>query len=290
MCRQGGYYDQAVFLARKHEEHEIVVDVLIEDSKKYDEALDYIWRLNPDLAYPNLMKYATVLLEHCPKDATQIFIDYYTGHYRPKKDLPLITSTTSQSGGGIGFSNITSYIPLAYRQGQSTPATVENQSNQGNGTEPSDAAQSEPLLEYDAPKPRTAFSAFVDHPNEFVEFLEACLKQQHIEEFDKVDLYTALFEMYLEVASRQAGSEKREWENKARNLINSSSVKNLSEPGEESETNVSRHQLTHRMSYFSPIFHHMKMELFWCASEKACVLTSSDLTHLPKTLLALSKL
>jgi tetratricopeptide (TPR) repeat protein len=48
MCRQGGYYDQAVYLATKHGEHEIVVDILIEDSKKYDEALKYICRLHPE--------------------------------------------------------------------------------------------------------------------------------------------------------------------------------------------------------------------------------------------------
>lgn len=47
MCRQGGYFDQAAFLARKHNEHEIVVDILIEDSKLYAEALAYIWRLEP---------------------------------------------------------------------------------------------------------------------------------------------------------------------------------------------------------------------------------------------------
>lgn len=47
MCRQGGYFDQAAYLARKHEEHELVVDILIEDSKKYAEALAYIWRLEP---------------------------------------------------------------------------------------------------------------------------------------------------------------------------------------------------------------------------------------------------
>lgn len=49
MCRQGGYYDQAAYLARKHDQHELVVDVLIEDSKKYEEALAYIWRLEPTL-------------------------------------------------------------------------------------------------------------------------------------------------------------------------------------------------------------------------------------------------
>lgn len=47
MCRQGGYYDQAAYLARKHNEHELVVDILIEDSKLYAEALAYVWRLEP---------------------------------------------------------------------------------------------------------------------------------------------------------------------------------------------------------------------------------------------------
>lgn len=46
MCRQGGYYDQAAYLATKHGEHELVVDILVEDSKDYAAALDYIWRLD----------------------------------------------------------------------------------------------------------------------------------------------------------------------------------------------------------------------------------------------------
>lgn len=48
MCRQGGYYEQAAYLATKHNEHELVVDILIEDSKMYREALEYIWRLEAD--------------------------------------------------------------------------------------------------------------------------------------------------------------------------------------------------------------------------------------------------
>ena len=48
MCRQGGYYEQAAYLATKHREHELVVDILIEDSKKYHEALLFIWRLEPE--------------------------------------------------------------------------------------------------------------------------------------------------------------------------------------------------------------------------------------------------
>jgi len=48
MCRQGGYYEQAAYLATKHGEHELVVDILIEDSKRYAEALQYIWHLEPE--------------------------------------------------------------------------------------------------------------------------------------------------------------------------------------------------------------------------------------------------
>jgi vacuolar protein sorting-associated protein 11 len=48
MCRQGGYYEQAAYLAQKHGEMDLVVDVLIEDSKKYADALDYIWHLPPE--------------------------------------------------------------------------------------------------------------------------------------------------------------------------------------------------------------------------------------------------
>lgn len=49
MCRQGGYFEQAAYLAKKHGETELVVDILIEDSKNYSEALEYIWRQDPDI-------------------------------------------------------------------------------------------------------------------------------------------------------------------------------------------------------------------------------------------------
>ena len=48
MCRQGGYYEQAAYLADKHGETDLVVDILIEDSKRYQEALDFIWHLDPE--------------------------------------------------------------------------------------------------------------------------------------------------------------------------------------------------------------------------------------------------
>ena len=226
MCRQGGYFDQAVFLAKKNQEHELVIDILIEDSKKYEDALDYIWRLEPSMAYPNLMKYARVLLEHCPNDATQVFIDYYTGEYRPKKDVSKPPMHVPQGGASNAVSNLTSFIPLPYRQASTnqSPATVGNQQLvlQEGETARADTAQLPP--EYDVPKPRTAFSSFVDHPDDFITFLEACLKQGNIDESDMADLYTTLFEMYLETANTKKGEEKENWEAKAKRLIDGKDV------------------------------------------------------------------
>lgn len=47
MCRQGGYFEQAAYLAKKHGENDLVVDILIEDLKDYKEALAFIWHLDP---------------------------------------------------------------------------------------------------------------------------------------------------------------------------------------------------------------------------------------------------
>ncbi len=227
MCRQGGYYDQAVFLAKKNKEHELVIDILIEDSKYYEEALDYIWRLEPELAYPNLMKYARVLLEHCPNDTTQVFIDYYTGQYRPKKDVALPSIQVSQGyGAANAVSNLTSFIPLPYRQASTnaSPATAGNKDLALQGADATGADAARPPPEYGIPRPRTAFSSFVDHPDNFVNFLEACLKQENIENSDKADLYTTLFEIYLETANAKKGEEKALWEAKAKRLIEGNDV------------------------------------------------------------------
>ncbi|KAG9205863.1 hypothetical protein G6514_006137 [Epicoccum nigrum] len=228
MCRQGGYYDQAAFLARKHGEHELVVDVLIEDSKRYAEALAYIWRLEPEVAYFNLMKYATILLQQIPKDTTQLFIDYYTAAFRPKKDAIVIPNTPASGGGmsmGLGVAssavqNLAALLPLPYMNTSAlaSPPTGEQRSTMSQA-QIIEQISDEPAPEYKVPKPRTAFSAFVDHPQEFIVFLEACIKSDNLREDDKVDLYTTLFEMYLHTASSKKDGERQAWENKAKKLV-----------------------------------------------------------------------
>ncbi|KAJ5184224.1 hypothetical protein N7492_001840 [Penicillium capsulatum] len=213
MCRQGGYYEQAAYLATKHGENDMVVDILIEDSKKYAEAVEYIWRLEPEVTFHNLMKYARVLLAHCPEQTKELFKSYYTGQYQPHTavepppETPAEPNSTVQSLAGI--------LPLRYMTGGS------NNTGQTAEAETASTTQDAPNApEYEIPKPRTAFSAFVDHPREFIDFLETLVQQPGLKRDAQVDIFTTLFEMYLDTAkSKKDATDKQEWENKAKKLI-----------------------------------------------------------------------
>ena len=219
MCRQGGYYDQAVFLAKKNEEHELVIDIMVENLRQYEDALDYIWHLDAGLAYPNLMKYARILLEHCPEGTTQLFVDYYTGLYKPKQDVeqPEAQESNPQS-------NRATFLSLPYRQGTPTVSTDQAHLPKPDATA-LESATTEPVPQYDTPRPRTAFSSFVDHPDCFIMFLEACLMKDGLDREDRVDLHTTLFEIYLETAAFRKGEEKLMWETKAKKLIEGKDVR-----------------------------------------------------------------
>lgn len=231
MCRQGGYFDQAAYLARKHSEHDLVVSILIEDSKKYAEAMAYIWRLEPQSAFDNFSKYATVLLEHCSEDATKIFIDYYTGQFRPKKDAVVVTTVPADqaqssylSTASSAVQNLASMLPLPYMNMSDT----SNKAGEKTQTRVVEAVEdNEPPPVYTIPKPRGAFSAFVDHPAEFIDFLEAILRKDGLKKEDHTDINTTLFEMYLRNANASTGDEKRQWEDKAKTLIAGNDVQYL---------------------------------------------------------------
>jgi hypothetical protein len=240
MCRQGGYFEQAAYLATKHGENELVIDILIEDSKNYAEALEFIWRLDPEAAYANLMRYARVLLEHCPEETTKIFIDFYTGKYRPKEDIVVAEDGQSQSKSGA-FQNLSALLPLPYmnRSAVGSPGSATKQNTTvADATINEDAEPSPPT--YSVPKPRTAFSSFIAHPTEFITFLEALIAQNSLSPLDKADLSTALFEMYLESANSPttSPSDKQKLQEKAKDLITSSGQRSQQEASSIDTSNV----------------------------------------------------
>jgi len=165
------------------------------------------------------MKYARVLLAHCPERTTELFKAYYTGQYRPHTDVELPSESQAQPTSTM--QSLASLLPLRYMTG-------------GGGAEaeapaPKDATAEENHedvpLEYEVPKPRTAFSAFVDHSQEFISFLETLVQQPDLKREAKIDLFTTLFEMYLDAAKgKKDATEKQEWENKAKKLIEGKDV------------------------------------------------------------------
>jgi hypothetical protein len=176
-------------------------------------------------AYPNLMKYARVLLENCPKNTTKVFIDYYTGKYQPILEVIAIESPTPEGGyaqsAANAVQNLTNLLPLPYMNAAAipSPAPQSNLKPTISDTEVADADAILEALTYSPPRPRTAFSSFVDHPDDFIIFLEACLAEPGLSESDKADLYTTLFEMYLHKANANDGDDRQNWEAKAKTLI-----------------------------------------------------------------------
>ncbi|KAI5787116.1 hypothetical protein EDC01DRAFT_617888, partial [Geopyxis carbonaria] len=185
MCRQAGYYEQAVYLADKQKEHDVVVGILVENLEKIHDALSYIQTLEAEVAYMNFMKYARIFLQKAPRPTKEFFIEYYSGRYIPRK------KGQQQNSPGEG-TTIPLDLPKPYRP----------------------------------PKPRTAFSCFVDHPEEFIDFLEKILESGErlgkINEIDRIEIYTTLFEMYLQRANEaKSKDDKKRWESKAKKIIES---------------------------------------------------------------------
>ncbi|KIM33614.1 hypothetical protein M408DRAFT_310067 [Serendipita vermifera MAFF 305830] len=84
VCRQAGYFDHAVYLARKYERHDDYLRIQIEDAGKYRDALDYLRKLGPTVtdkpqSESNLGRYGRVLLEKLPEETTQLLVDICTG-------------------------------------------------------------------------------------------------------------------------------------------------------------------------------------------------------------------
>ncbi|KAJ3043409.1 Vacuolar protein sorting-associated protein 11 [Rhizophlyctis rosea] len=74
VCRQGGYYDHALYLARRHNRHKWVLTILVEDLKRYGDAVEYIVGLDDFDAEEELRRYGTVLVREAPGDTTDVLV------------------------------------------------------------------------------------------------------------------------------------------------------------------------------------------------------------------------
>lgn len=164
------------------------------------------------------MKYARVLLTHCPEQTADLFKVYYSGQYRPRTEPEEPEQPQQQATSTV--QSLAALLPLRYMQvgtGKQTETPVpETETTEDKVDETPD---------YEIPKPRTAFSAFVDHPKEFIDFLETLTQKPDLKKDAKIDLFTTLFEMYLDTAKgKKDATERQEWETKAKKIIEGKDV------------------------------------------------------------------
>ncbi|CDZ97685.1 Vacuolar assembly/sorting protein PEP5/VPS11 [Phaffia rhodozyma] len=78
VCRQAGFYDHAIFLAKRWKKHDQYFDIMIEDTQQWGAALAYLKDLEPEQAQENLVRYGKTLLNQSPKETTDLFIHLCT--------------------------------------------------------------------------------------------------------------------------------------------------------------------------------------------------------------------
>ncbi|RPB23097.1 hypothetical protein L211DRAFT_857828 [Terfezia boudieri ATCC MYA-4762] len=142
----------------------IVVSILVENLEKYSDALDYLSSLEPGRAYPNLMKYARLLLKHIPQETTRFFVRYYTGKFVPRKQPEEFETSKAAPADTAATFPLQAEAPTVPISVSTLPSTMGSQTD-------------EP--EYILPQPRTAFSSFIENPREFIEFLESLLEMEN---------------------------------------------------------------------------------------------------------------
>ena len=72
VCREAQYYDHALRLASIKHEHQWYVRILLEDLKKYEDALTYLSQQSFEVVKNNLMDYGKILVDSLPKKTTDL--------------------------------------------------------------------------------------------------------------------------------------------------------------------------------------------------------------------------
>lgn len=185
------------------------------------------------------MKYARTFLKEVPAPTTDFFVEYYSGRYFPGDKNTSESQAQHKSETGLqSYLNTTLLQQLPYMGGgtnaTNTPTNPTTNSTPKTAPESATGEITIPLVlpkSYKPPRPRTAFSSFVEHPKEFIIFLERVLENAEggtMNESDRVDIYTTLFEIYLQRANDEDEKEEKEkWEAKAKKIIESKQVRPL---------------------------------------------------------------
>lgn len=97
VCRQANYFNHALELAEKYEQHDWYLKIQLEDVKNYGKALKYMKRLPFEEAEANIKNYGKTLINNVPDETTELLKQLCT-NYQPidikkKEIVPSPTAT-----------------------------------------------------------------------------------------------------------------------------------------------------------------------------------------------------
>lgn len=213
LFRECRYFKQVIKLLFKLNQPNLIVEIQLNDLNQPQKVLQYLKTLPIDDLLLILIDYLESLLDVSPIETTQLLIEVFTGAYKPKQSESLFDDIETQPPTPPSTSDsivLNSYQAFLSYIASSSPEDDEKS-----------VEHSEPT--YLPPRPKLIFSKFLNNPKEFVIFLEACIEtfdKYQGKLADKKDLLITLFEMYLSIGSTSTDSERENWLNKARALIN----------------------------------------------------------------------
>ncbi|CAH2350663.1 E3 ubiquitin-protein ligase Pep5p [[Candida] railenensis] len=212
------YYPQVVKLLYKLNQPSHIVDIQLNYLNQPQKCLQYVKTLSIDELLLILIEYSKILLDNSPIETTELLINVFTGKYMPQEEnepeVEVYGHDSRALHSGITSIPINSYKNfVTYLSGSENndPMDGENTSLNGSSNKPSAPT-------YLPPRPSLIFPSFINNPNEFVVFLEACIEtfdkyQGNIN--DKKELLMTLFEMYLSLSK----DPDDEWKEKANALL-----------------------------------------------------------------------
>ncbi|ORE02913.1 hypothetical protein BCV72DRAFT_40818 [Rhizopus microsporus var. microsporus] len=204
VCRQASYYDHAVYLAEKFQEHGMYLDIIIEDMKKYPAALAYIRKLGPHEADRHLQRYSKTLLLHLPEETTDVLCELCTGTLGSgTTNSNSNESPTSSIAHNITAKALLSNLPFAGNETTSLHSeTTEQRKNMAHSR-----------LSYAPPSPRKFMPAFVDRPDHLTRFLETVFEKlwrnngdikSPKEQEERKSIWNTLLELYLMKSNKES--------------------------------------------------------------------------------------
>ncbi|PLW57897.1 hypothetical protein PCANC_00950 [Puccinia coronata f. sp. avenae] len=160
VCRQAGYFEPALYLAKQYRQDEEYLRIQVEDRGEWLDAVKFMRSLGHVGAEANLLRYGKALLANLPEETTDLMIDVCSGvQLEAEETLPDSPAPSTHKG----------------RPASSRPYLSSRPSSMVMPTamSPPPPVHTEKAAPKCLPSIREFFAFFIDEPRCFIRFLEA---------------------------------------------------------------------------------------------------------------------